>query len=412
MQKKHYSFVFASVPKDGGTFTFYRTIRPKLLEHSIDMKCVSVGQSETRLWDDDFADGECFCLAEKTENVKKQAAIFVDWCKEQNVDIVFGINSIAILSALPHLPGNIRVMSRCANSFDHGYQITVSCYERLAGIIAQTPRQVHDLSENYGVSKDRLNLIPNGIEIAKFQDAASKPRGESSALRLGFLGRLEHNQKGVLFLPGIIRKLHEQGVQFHLKVAGKGVHGKSLESELRAYVQEGTVELVGSLSPSQVPEFLANIDVLLFPSQFEGCPNALLEAMMAGCVPVASLLEGITDFILQEGKTGFLCPVGDCEAFAVRVYELARNRDKLRKMSQAVVWDARERFSQTRMAADYARVLKKVMAEPAPKWTPRPWSEFQVDPAFKQTWRRYVPDSVKKGVRNMMFKLSLSKRYE
>ncbi|MBW2664509.1 MAG: glycosyltransferase family 4 protein [Deltaproteobacteria bacterium] len=358
-------FIFGSVPKDGGTYTFYWTLRPQLLKYGIDMRCVSVGQKEARLWDNNFADEGCVCLAEKTENVKKQAAIFVDWCKGQNVDIVFGINSIAILSALPYLPGNIRVMSRCANSFDHGYKITVSCYERLAGIIAQTPRQIHDLSENYGVAKDKLNLIPNGIEIAKFQDAASKPRGEGSTLRLGFLGRLEHNQKGVLFLPGIIRKLHEQGVQFHLKVAGKGVHGKSLESELRVYVQEGTVEFIGSLSPSHVPEFLAGIDVLLFPSQFEGCPNVLLEAMMAGCVPVASLLEGITDFILQEGKSGFLCPVGDCEAFAVRVFELAKNREKLREMSQTVAKDARERFSQTRMAADYARVLKKIMADMA-----------------------------------------------
>ena len=124
----------------------------------------------------------------------------MNWCMDQSVDIVMGINSVAILSALPHLPGNIRVMSRCANSFDHGYKITVSCYERLAGIIAQTPCQVHDRSENYGVAKNRLNLIPNGIEIAKFKDAALRPWGESSALRLGFLGRLEHNQKGVLFL--------------------------------------------------------------------------------------------------------------------------------------------------------------------------------------------------------------------
>lgn len=409
---KNIIFAFGSVPKDGGTFTFYQTLKPQLLEYEIDMRCVSVGQSEACLWDDEFADEGCVCLAEKTENVKKQAMIFVYWCMDQGVDIVMGINSVAILSALPHLSGNIRVMSRCANSFEHGYKITVSCYERLAGIIAQTPRQVHDLSENYWVAKDKLNLIPNGIEIAKFQDAASKPRGKGSALQLGFLGRLEHNQKGVLFLSDIIRKLHEKDAQFHLKVAGKGVHGKNLENELRAYVQGGAVNFVGSLSPSQVPEFLAGIDVLLFPSQFEGCPNVLLEAMMAGCVPVASLLEGITDFILQEGKTGFLCPVGDCEAFAVRVYELAKNRDKLRNMSQAVAKDARERFSQSRMAADYARVLKKVMAEPAPKWTPMPWSEFQVDPAFKQTWRRYVPDSVKKGVRNMMFHLGLSKRYE
>jgi len=409
---KNIMFAFGSVPKDGGTYTFYLTLRPHLLNHGIDMRCVSVGKNEAHLLNDEFADDWCVCLAAITNNIKKQSMVFADWCEETGVDIVFGINSIAILSALPHLPGNIRVMSRCANSFDHGYRITVSCYERLAGIIAQTPRQIHDLSKNYGVAKDRLSLIPNGIEVAKFQDAASRPRGESSALRIGFLGRLEHNQKGVLFLPGIISKLYEQKVQFHLKVAGKGVHGKSLEGELGVYAQEGTVEFVGSLSPSQVPEFLAGIDVLLFPSQFEGCPNALLEAMMAGCVPVASHLEGITDFILQEGKTGFLCPVGDCEAFAARVYELAKNREKLRKMSLAVAHDAQERFSQSRMAEDYARVLKKVMAEPAPKWTPRPWSEFQVDPAFKQTWRRYVPDSVKKGVRNMVFNLGLSKRYE
>ena len=203
-------FIFGSIPKDGGTFTFYRTLRPQLIDYGINMRCVSVGKGEANLWDDDFADEGCFCLAEKTGNVKGQAMIFVDWCKDHGVDIVMGINSVAILSALPHLPGNIRVMSRCANSFDHGYRITVSCYERLAGIIAQTPRQIHDLSKNYGVAKDRLSLIHNGIEIVKFQDAASRPRGESSALRIGFLGRLEHNQKGVLFLPGIIRKLYEQ----------------------------------------------------------------------------------------------------------------------------------------------------------------------------------------------------------
>ena len=57
-------------------------------------------------------------------------------------------------------------------------------------------------------------------------------------------------------------------------------------------------------------------------------------------------------------------------------------------MSQAVARDARERFSQLRMAADYARVLKEVMAEPTPKWTSMSWSEFQVDPAFQKTWQR------------------------
>jgi len=403
-------FIFGSVPKAGGTFTFYRTIRPKLLDYGIDMRCVSVGKRDASLWEDAFADEGCVLLSSDTENIKIQAQVFVDWCEKNEVDIVVGINSVAILSAIPHLPEKVCVISRLASIFDISY--IVVGYDRLMRIVTTAPRHAEELIKNYGVEKSRICMIPNGIDPLLFYKASKNQRGNASELRLGFLGRLEHVSKGVLFLPKILRYLDAKDVKYVFKIAGKGVFEKGLKREFKKHIQNRKVEFVGNIPPKEVPNFLANIDVLLFTSKSEGCPNTLLEAMMAGCVPVASLLKGITDFILQEGKTGFLCPVGDCEAFAVRVCELAKNREKLRKMSQAVAMDARERFSQARMAADYARVLKKVMAEPAPKWTPRPWSEFQVDPAFKQTWRRHLPDSVKKGVRNMMFHLGLSKRYE
>ena len=61
------------------------------------------------------------------------------------LDVVMGVNSEAILSALPHLPERIRVLSRCANGFDHGYKITLSGRERLSGIIALSPRLAQDL---------------------------------------------------------------------------------------------------------------------------------------------------------------------------------------------------------------------------------------------------------------------------
>jgi len=86
-------FIFGSVPKDGGTFTFYRTLRPQLFPYEIDTRCVAVGQSEARFWDDDFADEGCFCIAKKAKNVKKQAIIFVDWCMSHDVDIVMGFSA-------------------------------------------------------------------------------------------------------------------------------------------------------------------------------------------------------------------------------------------------------------------------------------------------------------------------------
>lgn len=403
---------FGSIPKDGGTFTFFRTIRPKLLEQRIDIRCVSIGKSEASLWDTAFVNEGCVLLAEDKTDIKNQVRAFTDWCTKAGVDVVMPINSVAMLSALPHLPEKIRVLSRCANAFDHGYKITVSCYSRLTAIVATAPRQVRDLTMKYGVENGRIRLIPNGIDPLRFDAAANKKRGVDQVLRLGFLGRLEHNQKGVLLLPEIVRILKRKGIVFKLSIAGKGVHGKALERNLKPFIAQKDVELMGPILPHAVPDFLGNIDVFLFPSRIEGCPNVLLEGIMAGCVPVASEIAGITDFIIRDGRTGFVCPMDNCEAFAERIADLASDRGRLQQMAAAAAADARERFSQTRAAKEYAQLIIEIMQTPPPTWTPRPWSEFQVDPAFKQTWRSYVPDSVKKEVGKMMFNLGLSKRYE
>ena len=91
------------------------------------------------------------------------------------------------------------------------------------------------------------------------------------------------------------------------------------------------------LGGREMEDILAGIDLFLFTSHFEGFPNALLEAMTAGCVPVAWRLEGITDYILDHGITGFLCELGDYDDFCSRVSELDRSRELLRRMSAALV---------------------------------------------------------------------------
>ncbi len=406
------SVAYGSIPKDSGTFTFYRNLRPGLSSHGIDLRCVSVGRHDADLWDPAFADDGCVLLEKDETDVKRQAMAFADYCASSRVDIVMGINSLPILSALPCLTRNIRVMSRCANAFDHGYKITLSCQERLARVIATTPRLKHDLVNYYGAEEGKIRLIPNGISSERFREASKRPRGGEKNIRVGFLGRLEHNQKGVLFLPDIIRGLDRNGVDFTFRIAGKGVHGKILERRLMPFVEDGRVTFAGSLPPFSVAEFLGEVDVFVFTSRFEGCPNALLEAIMAGCAPVASNIEGITDFIIRDGHDGFLCSVGDPEAFAEVISDLSRNRERLRQTAMAAAANARERFTDSRAAADYARIFKEVMRKPPPEWTPRSWSDFRVDPAFTKKWREKIPEPLKKVIKRSFFHLGLFKRYE
>lgn len=397
---------YGSVPKDGGTFTFYRNLRESLLDHGIDLRCVSVGKSDSRLWDSSFADDGCVLLAKSESSIKKQAQVFVQWCQDIGVDIVFGVNSSAILSALPHLPAQIKIMSRCANAFDHGYRITMSCYERISRIVALAPRQVKDLVDFYGADEHRIVLIPNGTSTDRFVAAAGTLRGTKKPLRLGFLGRLEHKQKGVFFIPEILNGLHKNHVDFSLTIAGKGVHEATLRRKLKSFIETGTVSFVGALKPEEIAEYFTNIDVYLFPSQFEGSPNALIEAMMAGCVPIAWKLEGITDFVIEDGSTGMLAGLGDCDTLVESITKLANNREHLQTMSKNVSVSARMRFPVERVVSDYVVLFSQVQKEFPKSWKVRDWEDFKVDPAFEQEiWKSLLPRPLKNLLKKVLRQL-------
>ena len=395
---------FGSVPKDGGTFTFYRNLRPALKQYGIDLYCVTVGKKENHLVEAAYIDDGCIRLASKIDSVKKQAQIFSTWCEEEEIDIVMAINSVAILSALPHLPEHIRVLSRCANGFDEGYRVTLSGRERLAGIVALTPRLKNDLVEKYDADEQMIHLIPNGIDPAPFDAAAAHIRAvpDDKVVQLGFMGRLEHKQKGVLYLPKIVRELKQLGVCFKLRIAGKGVHRAILERELKPYLASGEVEFVGAIQKDEVPLFLESTDIFLFTSHFEGCPNALLEAMMAGCAPVALLIEGITDFLIESGKTGFIAPMSDCATVARQVAEMTSNRILLRQVSAAAAAVARERLASEVAAKRYAQLFDAVMQAPTPTFAPQPWSQFAVDSVYRKRWTAYVPKPLRTLVKNAM----------
>lgn len=402
---------FGSVPKDGGTFTFYRNLRLPLLEHQIDLRCVSVGAEQAALVEPAFVDDGCVLLAEGVHGLKRQARIFCDWCAEADIDVVFGVNSPAILSALPHLPEKVRVMARCANGFDEGYRLTLMGQERLAKIVALVPRLRDDLIANYRADPRSIALIPNGASVTRFQKAAETPRGRDERLELAFLGRLEHTQKGVFHLPPILDRLGDLDVPYRLTIAGKGKHEAELRTSLAERVADGRVTFVGTLSPTQIPAFLSSSDVFLFTSHFEGCPNALLEAMMAGTVPVSWRLPGITDFLIDDERTGLLCKAGDTMAMAEAVSVLHRDRKRLVEMSGAVAQEARQRFSNEVCTQAYVNLFGEAMRAAPPVWSPISWSDFRVDPMFRsRPVARLVPPKLRSHVKSIVAGLRPARR--
>jgi glycosyltransferase involved in cell wall biosynthesis len=97
----------------------------------------------------------------------------------------------------------------------------------------------------------------------------------------------------------------------HLVLAGDGPIRNTLAIKVHRLGLEARVHLLGPRR--DVCSLLKAADVFAFPSRAEGLPNALLEAMAAGCPIVATDVAGCRDLIEHE-RNGLLVPYGDSRA--------------------------------------------------------------------------------------------------
>jgi glycosyltransferase involved in cell wall biosynthesis len=192
----------------------------------------------------------------------------------------------------------------------------------------------------------------------------------------------------VLDLPAILQAATELRVPVQLTIAGSGPE----ERRLRALCP--SVQFLGTLESAALAEVLAQQDVFVLPSAFEGLPISLMEAMAQGCIPVVSDLRSGIPELVQDGVNGFRVPVGDIRGFANRLRELHQDGNLRRQAAEA----ARSKagcYCMDHMIESYAALFQKVLEkpfhrprgpiEPPPAW---PWPERL--PGVLQSWGHRV----------------------
>jgi hypothetical protein len=108
---------------------------------------------------------------------------------------------------------------------------------------------------------------------------------------------------------------------------------------------------------------LDQADVLVMPSDSEGTPHALLEAMAHGVVPVVSRLEGSTTPIVADRLTGYLCAPADCAEFARAISELAGNAARRHEMGHNAAAAMAREFSLDAFAARFLSAVGEARSQ-------------------------------------------------
>ena len=197
--------------------------------------------------------------------------------------------------------------------------------------------------------------IPNGIDIPS--DAHMRTRADwRSPLRVLFVGRMIDAHKGILRLPKILSACRARGLLVHLSVIGDGPDRAALENEFAALDLQDMVTMRGALAPADATAAMLEHHVLLLPSNTEGLPLVMLEAMAAGCPVIASHLPGITDAAIEDGISGRLTAPNDIERWTSHIADML-DPDVWRSHSRAAAARARARFSSAVMTQAYLDLL-------------------------------------------------------
>lgn len=396
-------------PQLGGTFTYFLRLRPVLLGHEIDMRCVTTLPRE-RLQGTPFeaVDG-VECVGCREDDLPGATGQMIEYLQNEQYALVMILPGTDLLSSnLPaYLPRTIRSVIRVPMMTRGAYAPTQAIAPHLNRIYAVSDRIADDLAGRYGIARDQLQVIYHGVDPAPFADAlAAKNTGPT--VQLLYAGRLWDLDKGVFLLPEIMRRLKADAVEVRLTVAGGGPD----EAELRRRFQQAgvmdRVHMAGGLPLTRMQEQFRAADIFVFPSRFEGCGFAVLEAMAAGCAPVVSDIRGSLRVIVDEGRAGGLARVGDADDFARAIAVLARDRTALRALQEKAQARIRGHYTLERMAAHYAESMKAVLQAPDLRPAPRSLDQYELPRAFKPTWRTLIPRPIKNFIRMWMERFGIS----
>jgi glycosyltransferase involved in cell wall biosynthesis len=206
---------------------------------------------------------------------------------------------------------------------------------RRAGRVTACSADLAQRAISLGADPDRIDVVPYGVDSARFAPRPDERKTRRSALRmppdaplLFTAGRLVR-KKGFEHLIDAM-SLIDAGTPPVLAIAGTGDLANELQARARSAGLADRVRLLGNLAQDEVAGWFAAADVAVVPSvhddlgNVDGLPNTVLEAL-ASATPLIATRAGGIGTLVEDDRTGLLVPERDAPALARAIASLLRD---------------------------------------------------------------------------------------
>ncbi|HVX64332.1 MAG TPA: glycosyltransferase [Pirellulales bacterium] len=211
-----------------------------------------------------------------------------------------------------------------------------------------------------GLPGDRLQVIPNGIDVGRFDQAAPADLTEfgigPGRRAVTFVGRLDP-QKGLAEFLSAASAWLDPLPDCDFLLVGAGPQREELE---RLVQQRGLSQRVRFAGwRADIPSILRASALLVLPSLWEGMPNVLLEAMACRLPVVATNVEGVGELLGPQSEAQ-TAPIGDMQTLAAKIVAIASQAELAARLGQSNRHRVESQFSLDAMVAAYSDLLHRL----------------------------------------------------
>ena len=198
-------------------------------------------------------------------------------------------------------------------------------------------------------------ILPNPVETRPSWDEPRSYEGKTVIAA----GRLS-GQKNFSLLIRAFSALEKSFPDWRLIIYGEGIARDDLQYEVENLGLTSKISLPGF--SKDIHEVMHRAPVFVMSSLYEGMPNALIEALCAGCACVTTNFDGgATSILVRDGDNGLVVPNDDTDAMADALRRLMLSEDLRRTLGQSAA-RLREKFNARKIALQWVDYLESVIS--------------------------------------------------
>ncbi len=230
---------------------------------------------------------------------------------------------------------------------------------RAEKIIITQPRYMES-SPHLGRYKNKITVIPNGVDIQRFKPIEVDKPGNT----LSFLSILDqyHEYKGLNYLLRALKMVREEIPDIKLRVGGGGELIDSYREMAASLGLNDNVEFLGFIPEENLVEFYNESNIFILPSispTQEGFGIVLLEALACGKPVIATNIVGIAGEI-KGVNAGIIVKIRDEKSLAESIIRIMQDKELAGKMGINGRRLVEEKYSWMRIAKMMEEVYESI----------------------------------------------------